>query len=118
MADVTLNLVVLRSADIARAAAFYSKLGIEFVREKHGSGPEHLACSLGKVVLEIYPNTDANVDSPARIGFLVQSVAETVAAVQNGGGVIVSQPKESAWGLRAVIADPDGNRVELMERKT
>jgi len=43
VANVVLNLIVLRSADLDRAAQFYSRLGIVFSRERHGSGPEHLA---------------------------------------------------------------------------
>jgi len=34
MSNITLNLVVLRSPDVARAAAFYSRLGCSF----HSSG--------------------------------------------------------------------------------
>src|SRR5216684_1487231 len=94
MADVTLNLIVLRSADLDRAARFYQLLGIEFVREQHGSGPEHLACCLSGVVLEIYPNGSASDDSRVRIGFSVPSVEEALKSVREGGK-IVTPPKES-----------------------
>jgi predicted enzyme related to lactoylglutathione lyase len=118
MADVVLNLVVLRSADLDRAARFYTVLGIDFAREQHGSGPEHLACSLGEVVLEIYLKADGSDDSQTGIGFLVPSVGAIVEEVRLAGGTIVSPPRESEWGLRAVVADPDGHRVELTERKS
>jgi predicted enzyme related to lactoylglutathione lyase len=118
MAGVTLNLVVLRSADLERTARFYDLLGVKFVREQHGSGPEHLACCLGGVVLEFYPNASASDDSRPRIGFDVPSVADAVQAVREEGGIIVTPPKESPWGLRAVVADPDGHRVELIETRT
>jgi predicted enzyme related to lactoylglutathione lyase len=117
MPDITLNLVVLRSVDLERAASFYGALGIEFSRERHRSGPEHLACQLGAVVLEIYPRDGTTEDSPARIGFEVVSVADALAAVRSTGGVVIAPPKESPWGLRAVVADPDGHRVELLESK-
>ena len=55
MQSVALNLVVLRSSDLLRAAGFYELLGIRFQREQHGTGPEHLAAQLGPAVLEIYP---------------------------------------------------------------
>jgi lactoylglutathione lyase len=117
MADVTLNLVVLRAADLDRAARFYDLLGVKFLREQHGSGPEHLACSLGGIVLEIYPQTGVSHEPSVRIGFDVPSVATAVQVVRDNGGVIVTPPKESPWGLRAVVADPEGHRVELIERK-
>src|SRR5262245_40093548 len=46
MSNVTLNLVVLRSTDMARAAEFYSRLGLQFRQHRHGSGPEHFAAEL------------------------------------------------------------------------
>jgi catechol 2,3-dioxygenase-like lactoylglutathione lyase family enzyme len=56
MAEVALDVVVLRSADMSAARAFYEAVGLTFVAEKHGSGPDHLAATLaGGVVLELYP---------------------------------------------------------------
>lgn len=47
-----LNLVVLRVADLDRAAAFYRLLGFEFTKHAHGSGPEHYA-SDSKMAIEL-----------------------------------------------------------------
>lgn len=118
MGNVSLNLVVLRSADIEQAVTFYTLLGLEFVKEQHGTGPEHLACDLGSVVFEIYPAAGKPQDSLTRIGFSVSSVAETVDAVRNSGGVVLAPPKDGRWGMRAVVADPDGHRVELVEQNS
>jgi predicted enzyme related to lactoylglutathione lyase len=35
--------------------------------------------------------------------------------VQQLGAAVVSPPADSPWGLRAVLADPDGHRVEITE---
>ena len=43
MVNAALNLVVIRASDLERAARFYAALGIRLSRERHGSGPEHLA---------------------------------------------------------------------------
>src|SRR5205085_3796765 len=104
MTDVALNLVVLRSADLDRAASFYGLLGLTFVRERHGSGPEHLACQLGSVALELYPQADSTSTAATRVGFRVSSVAAAVAAVRDAGAVVLSPPKDSPWGCRAVLA--------------
>jgi predicted enzyme related to lactoylglutathione lyase len=29
---------------------------------------------------------------------------------------VISAPKDSDWGRRAVVADPDGHRIELLEK--
>ena len=64
---------------------------------------------------ELYPaTTEQPVSTATRIGFVVadvDDVASRVGAV--AGGKIVVVPKDSEWGRRAVVADPDGHRVEL-----
>jgi len=110
-----LNLVVIRSADLQRAASFYERLGLAFTKHRHGSGPEHLACENGPVVFEIYARRTSRNPRPAvRIGFRVPFVDAVVAELQQSGTNIVAMPKDSPWGRRAVVVDPDGHRVELI----
>ena len=54
MTKTTLNLVVLRSPDIARAAAFYTRLGLLFTKHRHGTVAEHFAAELPGGVFELY----------------------------------------------------------------
>jgi predicted enzyme related to lactoylglutathione lyase len=110
-----MNLVVLRSVDLERAIRFYAALGIALSREQHGSGPEHLAATIGTLVLEIYPQGSADKTVGVRLGFRVKSLVTTIARLQAIEGVIVSPMQESKWGLRAVVSDPDGHRLELVE---
>jgi lactoylglutathione lyase len=118
MNKVTLNLVVVRSPDIVRAAAFYTRLGLQFTLHQHGKGAEHFAAELPGGVFELYTQT---ADSPTtlgtRIGFSVPSVDAAITALTDYPSAIVSVPKDSEWGRRAVIADPDGHQVELIESK-
>jgi catechol 2,3-dioxygenase-like lactoylglutathione lyase family enzyme len=107
--------VVIRVADLERAQRFYEALGLRFARERHGSGPEHLAAELGAVVFEVYPRGNGSPTSGVRLGFRVASVAAAVAAVQSLGAEIAVPPAESPWGLRAVVVDPDGHRVEVSQ---
>ena len=113
--DVDMNLVMLRSVDLERALRFYAALGIALSREQHGSGPEHLAATIGTLVLEIYPQGSADKTVGVRLGFRVKSLVTTIARLQAIEGVIVSPMQESKWGLRAVVSDPDGHRLELVE---
>ena len=116
MNDVSLNLVVIRSTDIERACRFYTASGLAFTKHAHGTGPEHYACEVGGVVFEIYPRmSKEDSTSATRLGFRVMSVDDAVAGLQQLGAKVVSPPKESPWGRRAVIDDPDGHRVELTE---
>src|SRR5687768_4036055 len=119
MDNILLNLVVIRSADIERLSQFYKLLGLNFTLLYHGSGPKHYTCELGMVVFEIYPHTD-NTQNTAqtRIGFQVSSLDTLFAKLKESGVMVISQPKDSPWGRRAVIDDPDGNRVELVEKES
>jgi predicted enzyme related to lactoylglutathione lyase len=117
MNPVSLNLVVLRSPDLPRAAEFYTCLGLQFTRHQHGNGPEHLAAELGGGVFELYPSPpDGPSTLGTRIGFSVPSLDATVATINEHGGTVISPPKDSQWGRRAVVADPDGHRVELLQQ--
>lgn len=111
-----LSLVVLRSPDIDRAAAFYSRLGLWFARHRHGAGPEHFSAELPGGVFEIYPQTAEGASTlGTRVGFTVASVDEAVASLSEYPGAVISPPKGSEWGRRAVVTDPDGHRVELIQ---
>jgi hypothetical protein len=118
MNKVTLNLVVLRSPDIARASAFYTRLGLHFTLHRHGKGAEHFAAELLGGVFELYTQTAEGPSTlGTRIGFSVPSVDAVIAALSDYPAAIVSAPKDSEWGRRAVVVDPDGHRVELTESK-
>ncbi|MDX1961504.1 MAG: VOC family protein [Pirellulales bacterium] len=117
MNQISLNLVVLRSTDIARAAAFYSHLGLRFSQHRHGNGPTHYAAQLpGGEVFELYPvASDGKSTTGIRIGFRVPSLDAALAALSDNPAAIVTQASDSEWGRRAVVADPDGHRIELIQ---
>jgi predicted enzyme related to lactoylglutathione lyase len=113
----SLNLVVLRSPDLKRAGEFYSLLGFEFTEHQHGKGPVHLAAELeGGGVFELYPLPEnATPTIGTRIGFRVAELDSLVARIAAHGGRVLLEPKDSHWGRRAVVADPDGHKVELLQ---
>jgi lactoylglutathione lyase len=109
------NLLVLRSPDIHRAAAFYRALGLLFIVERHGNGPEHYTSLVNGFVFEIYPlATGQTPTTGTRIGFSVDSVDELLPLVRDLGAEVVTEPHDSEWGRRAVVKDLDGHTVELV----
>jgi catechol 2,3-dioxygenase-like lactoylglutathione lyase family enzyme len=118
MAEVSLTLLVLRTRQLEALRAFYQALGIELSAEKHGEGPLHYAGRVGETVLELYPpaGESGTVDSATRLGFAVDNLTETVRALRERGTPVVRDPEPTAWGLRAVVRDPDGRSVELREK--
>jgi len=111
------NLIVIRSANMEALAKFYSALlDVELTKHRHGQGPEHYGCELGFFCFEIYPKRSDEDDTTAvRLGFLVDSIRDAFARLGRFEYNVVSSPKESPWGVRAVIDDPEGHRVELIE---
>lgn len=115
MAVNALNLLVLRARDPQSLAGFYEKLGLAFVREQHGTGPEHHSCQAGSSTLEIYPLEDESLKTVGtRLGFSVDCIETTIASCN---GRVLSRLKTTAWGKRAVIEDPEGHKIELVESK-
>jgi predicted enzyme related to lactoylglutathione lyase len=114
--EVSLNLVVVTTADLARTVEFYTALGISFMPERHGKGPEHVAAAIVGTVFEIYPRDALPViQAPVRPGFRVVSVDETVAKLRKLGAAVLSRPQDFPWGRMAVLNDPDGHRLEISE---
>ncbi len=114
--DTPLNLLVLRVADIDRAAEFYATLGLEFIKHRHGTGPEHYACERSGFVFELYPARDAGEEARGvRLGFVVDNVKATLDMLIERGAEVLSPPKDSPWGRRAVLRDPFGVTVELSD---
>ena len=117
MASVSLKLLVLKTPQVERLRAFYQALGIELAEERHGSGPVHHAGNVGEAVLEVYPLSDdgGTADTTTRLGFTVGNLAQVVQALREVGTRIANEPKQTAWGLQAVVRDPDGRAVELYQ---
>jgi catechol 2,3-dioxygenase-like lactoylglutathione lyase family enzyme len=116
MSDIALNLFVLRTPNLVRAVDFYTRLGLEFVQHRHGKGPEHYSSELDGTVFELYPQAaDAPSTLGTRIGFRVSSIESILEALHDYPGAVVSPLRKSEWGLRAVLADPDGHRIELLQ---
>jgi lactoylglutathione lyase len=116
MCKVQLNLVVIRSNNIEQSVEFYQLLGLSFNKQQHGAGLEHFSSEVGYVTFEIYPCTAGTIPTMStRLGFQVSSVDTVVCELKKYGASIVSPPADSDWGRRAIVADPDGHRVELTQ---
>ncbi|MGN6544699.1 MAG: VOC family protein [Aureliella sp.] len=109
-----MNLIVLRSSDIDRAAEFYSQMGMLFTKHRHGRGPEHYTSSINGFVFELYPLGDHPPTIGTRIGFSVDDVDSIVPLLVEIGAELVSPVSDSQWGRRAVMKDFDGHVVELL----
>ncbi|WP_367891400.1 VOC family protein [Asticcacaulis sp. ZE23SCel15] len=112
-----LTLLVLRAKAPNELARLYALFGCSFVEESHGNGPVHLSSEIGGLVLEIYPRGEGDPNTGAvRLGFLVENLEAVLAKAEVIGARLLKSPASSPWGLRAVIVDSEGHKIELTEK--
>ena len=115
-----LSLIVLRSANVEAALAFYGSVGLVFVKEQHGSGPIHYSAELSGLVLEIYPAQTGTASEPkasgaTMLGIQVGSLDEALAKLQELHIESEAPPKDSDWGRWVNVTDPDGRVIQLIQ---
>ena len=113
MNDVKLSLLVLKTHQLERLKDFYTAVGISFAKEKHGDGPLHLAARIGDVVIEFHP-LDAE-PGPANPFTRTAKGARSLKVLAKLGAAVVSGPRVTEWGRRAVVKAPDGRKVEVVQ---
>ncbi|GGH77838.1 catechol 2,3-dioxygenase-like lactoylglutathione lyase family enzyme [Filimonas zeae] len=113
-----IRLLVIRTANPQQLAAFYSLLGLSFEYHRHGQSPFHYSTTTGATVLEIYPlaKEQTQADKHLRIGFGLDHFETTIATLKQHHVPFFSEPAQTDYGYMAVIADPDGRKVELYQK--
>ena len=100
------NLLVLRCTDVEITWRFYEQLGLAFVEEKHGNGPQHYAWENSGFVLELYPAAEAFQsgrrdaalpDAHAMADRLVQAQADPDGLVPAAPEIVTAGPRASHW---------------------
>jgi uncharacterized glyoxalase superfamily protein PhnB len=111
-------------ADLGRAIAFYSVLGLEFPGDAEGHVEAPLPGGLRFMLdtEETIRSFDADWQPPSgghrvALAFRCDSPAEvdeTYQRLLGGGGSAHKEPWDAFWGMRyAQVKDPDGNIVDL-----
>jgi catechol 2,3-dioxygenase-like lactoylglutathione lyase family enzyme len=98
-------------------ADFYTLFGFKFEYHQHGNSPMHYSCTLGNLVLEIYPlsKDQQTVDKNLRLGFSVDNFEYTVELLAKNQ-VQFQPPKMTEFGYQIVVTDPDGRKVEIYKK--
>ncbi|HEX7861109.1 MAG TPA: VOC family protein [Verrucomicrobiae bacterium] len=89
---------------------------MRFTKHRHGNGPEHLSATLGQTVFEIYPATTPTENTTStRLGFTVPDLTKTLNQLRELGTTVLTEAAQTEFGLRAVVKDFEGHKVELYE---
>jgi predicted enzyme related to lactoylglutathione lyase len=110
-----IRLMVIRTNDTQKLADFYTLLGLTFACHRRGSSPAHYAATIGKAALEIYPlaKHQHEADKNLRVGFKVENFDETIKILKEHQVDFSVEPRQTEYGIMAVISDPDGRCVEI-----
>ena len=113
-----IRLLVLRTDDMKRLVDVYSLLGFSFVYHKHGDSPYHYSTTIDKTVLEIYPLTKSQIaaDKSLRLGFGIDNFEQTISALKEMKIPFSMEPTQTDFGFMAIVADPDGRKIELYKK--
>ncbi len=112
----TLYSVAIFVTDIDRAVDFYeTTLGLPL--QKRGSfGAEFFAEGMRLGVHPAqHPNAQAMVGRETGITLHVERLLDYCSTLLDAKVKFVQEPAQQSWGIMAVIADPDGNRIALWE---
>jgi predicted enzyme related to lactoylglutathione lyase len=112
-----LYMVELSVADLPAALAWYrGVLQLQVLMEKPADGFALLAAGAGRVALKQRPRNDSRAGMPdaPMLVFEVADVDAELTRMTQLGATMSNGPKESPEGYRrALISDPDGNRLCL-----
>ena len=112
----TIYSVAIFVTDIDRAVDFYeTTLGLPLM--KRGSfGAEFFAegARLGVHPAQ-HPNALAMVGRETGLTLHVEHLLDYCSGLLDAKVPFVKEPTQQSWGIMAVIADPDGNRIALWE---
>jgi predicted enzyme related to lactoylglutathione lyase len=95
-------------ADLEDGVAFYERLGHEIVWRR----PHQVGLRMPETDAELVLQTER---PDARVDLLVEDVRAAVERFVAAGGRVVVDPFPIEIGLCAVVADPHGNELELLD---
>ena len=124
------DMVGIVVSDMGRSLAFYRMLGLDIAEGQDGEeyvqvitpNGYRISWNVASMMQGIHPGWSptppAQRDNWVSLAFLCDSPAEvdeTVARIAASGlGHVIKEPWDAFWGQRyAMIADPDGNEVDV-----
>ncbi|GAN54279.1 lactoylglutathione lyase [Tanticharoenia sakaeratensis] len=121
---------MVRVRDIDRSLAFYSLLGMRELRRREVPDGKYTLVFIGyddnahgQAEIELTYNWDQEADYEVGTGFGhfavgVPDVAATVEHVREGGGIVTREAGPVKFGTTVIafVQDPDGYKIELIER--
>jgi predicted enzyme related to lactoylglutathione lyase len=107
-----IDCVMIRVNDIKAAAAYYAKV---FGLQPQWSADDSIGLVFPESDAEIVLHCDLNIPSSVEVHYLVENVIAAVANYAAQGCRVLVEPFDIAIGKCAVIADPFGTRLCILD---
>ena len=110
-----LTTIVLIVKDMDRSVAFYRDV-IGLKEEMHT--PYWSSLSAGNITLGLHPESSHAKVAPGMgctFGFEVSDIQTVVRELKAKGGSVPMEPRDDGFGWLAIISDPDGYSVQLVQ---
>jgi predicted enzyme related to lactoylglutathione lyase len=117
---VEIDKITIAVADLAKMKGFYGRaLGIEFT-DIDMQGAKLAVAKLGALEILLCPKQLAGItatENTVQLRFVVADVKAAHAAAVAAGGASIAEPQDGGGRLTSAVRDPDGNSLELIERR-
>ena len=111
--------ITLNTPNLQNMVRFYEILGCQFNKVKISVGGELFRSVLKEFELSLMsiPSAELTKNPKVMMGFRVQDLDKKIAGLSMIPGVIVIlEPTLMADGKKAIVLDPDGQSIELLEK--
>ena len=109
--------LMLYAINVEATARFYRSIGVDLGEVSGGRAVGDVdGCRIAIVSATSGDAAGPGVGGTSMPGFEVDDVDAVVVEIRAAGRRILREPELLDWGRRAVVSDPDGRAVELIQR--
>lgn len=107
-----IDCVMIRVGDLDRAVAYYMRV---FGLRRAWTRPSQVGMRMPETDAEIVLHTEDDLLSPAEVHYLVDDVTQAAAHFRANGCRVLVEPFDIEIGKCAVIEDPFGTRINILD---
>ncbi|KYG60966.1 lactoylglutathione lyase [Bdellovibrio bacteriovorus] len=110
--------ITLNTSQLQNMLVFYQIIGFQFTSTKVDKGSEMQRALHNGVEFTLYANknVEASRVPSLQLGFKVTNLVETVEKIKAvPGAMCILDPTDMPDGFKAIVLDPDGHAIELIE---
>ena len=116
--SIVMTSVTVNTANIKALVHFYKTLGLPLESKQVTLGSEIYRAQMGAIELTLFGirSKEKSLTPPIQLGFIVKDVAAIISKLSEVPNVtVMMEPTDMPDGKKAIVLDPDGHSVELIQ---